>query len=117
LTNLLSSGAVQEWIGRVKKIYSTSHGAYLIVELPCKTLFKATPDKLVIPPSTQVYKTLSKTKLNQKIRFSGTLFSRGKFPGGYPEFNKVAFHEDSFTRNGSMDEPEFLFRFDQINLN
>jgi len=115
LAHLLSSGAIQGWAGRITKLSDVSSGAILVVELSCNALFKATPNPLIIPPDTEVYKALAQTKPNQQIRFSGTLFPRGEFPGGYPEFHAVAFHEDSFTQSGSMDEPEFLFRFDQIN--
>jgi hypothetical protein len=115
LDNLLSTGAVQGWVGKIRKIYDVSSGAGLIVELPCGTALKATPNKVIIPRGTNLYKLLFQVKLNQKITFSGTLFPRGTFPGGYPEFHAVAFHEDSFTQSGSMNKPEFLFRFDKIN--
>ena len=114
LKKLLLSGAIEGWTGNIKKLYDSSKGAFLVIELPCKTLFKATPDKLIISSDTQVYKALSQTKPKEKIKFSGILFPLGKFPGGYPELNKVVYHEDSFTQSGSMDEPEFLFRFDKI---
>lgn len=99
----------KDWVGTIDGMETTSDGkAVLDVKLPCGVSVKTwnnglsdISDNTLIPQSSPVYDTISNLAKNSAITFSGKFFS-----------NDVnGFKEISVTEEGSMSDPEFLFRF------
>jgi hypothetical protein len=117
LKTILGNGKVDHWQGIIKDIIvSEGKGAYLEVQLSCDTSLEA-QDSLIIAINSPLYQELRNYSENSNIIFSGTFLlppddsSTNKYP------HEAYYGEKSFTENGSMKEPEFLFMFTQFHKN
>jgi len=103
---------VSNWVGTISKLDTNSDGkGMLVIKLsPKLTLatwnndFSDMQDDTLIEKGTKVYSSLINMSVGQKVMFSGTFFPS----------EQDAVKEKSMTINGSLSEPEFLFRFDSI---
>jgi hypothetical protein len=108
----IKSPMVRDWIGTVYKLSSNDEGKGVLGltlsdHLWVKTYnnaFSDTGDHTLIDPESPVFAKAVALKEHQRVRFSGSFL---------PD-SKDCFREGSMTLGGSMDEPEFLFRFSDI---
>ena len=114
LKELLSDGSVSNWNGEIKDILvSKGKGAFLEVGIGCDTTLEPN-DSLIISIDSELYQKLRNYSENSKMKFSGTFITpkAADKNGEYP--HKPFYGEKSFGQNGSMREPEFLFRFSEF---
>ena len=111
LKSVLNNGAVQNWNGTISNILvSEGKGAFLEVELSCGAHLEP-QDNLIIGIESALYQKLRSYSENSKIAFSGNFLlpvnedAQGKYP------HEIYYGEKSFTTEGSVKEPEFLFKF------
>lgn len=112
----LRSGKVKNWTGTLKALSTTSEGkAHVAVELPCETVVSVQTwnnelsdmsDKTLIPQSSPIFDKVAELKVGQKVIFDGQFL---------PD-DKNGFVEQSISEAGSLKEPEFSFRFSNIEL-
>jgi hypothetical protein len=114
LQEVLGNGVVNGWKGKISEILvSEGKGVFLSVSLPCKAQLKP-QDNLIIRIGTPLYESLRKYQEKQEVTFSGNfLISPTDSVGDYPY--KAYYGEQSFSESGSMDNPEFLFLFKELN--
>lgn len=107
-------GAVHEWTGTVETLNSTGDGrGVLAVRISPHATVRTTNNAFsesisefptLIAPGSHVYKAAIALKLGQTVQFSGLLFP-----------SKVdCMLEGSITQAGSMHDPDFLFRFTDL---
>ena len=117
LKAILGNGKVDHWQGIIKNILvSEGKGAYLEVQLSCDTSLEA-QDSLIIDINSPLYQELRSYSENSNIIFSGNFLlpPDGSSANKYP--HQAYYGEKSFSENGSMKEPEFLFMFTQFHKN
>ncbi len=99
-----------KWIGVLKSMGTTSQReAYIVIQLPNSKITLRTNstldfDNTLIKQNTKLYETISNLEEGDKVVFSGT------FIPDREDYLK----EFSITELGSMTEPEFIFRFIDI---
>lgn len=111
LKSVLKGGAVENWEGTISNIVVLKgKGAFLEVELSCEAYLEP-QDGLIIGIDTLLYQDLRRYSENSKIMFSGHFITplNQESLGKYPHQNYYG--EKSFSKTGSMREPEFLFKF------
>ena len=106
--------SINDWVGSIRGMDTTSEGyAILTVAIDSGielcTHNNALSDKLsgsstLIAPESNLYAVLSDMAKGQKIKFSGSFFH------GDDDY----YEEQSVTIQGSMTQPEFLFKFTAI---
>jgi hypothetical protein len=105
---------VSGWVGVLSGLETTSDGkAIITVQLQNSPItlktwnngFSDSGHGTLISHGSGMYDKLSKFKEGDFVRFSGSLFLD----------DKDYFRELSMTEEGSMTEPEFLFKFAEIN--
>lgn len=106
-----SQGAVRDWTGTVAKLDSTGDGrGILYVKISPTVTLKTTNNSFsegvggtptLIPARSPLFAAVVKLSVDQKVRFSGNF---------YPSVGDCL-EEKSVTTEGSMTEPDFLFRF------
>jgi hypothetical protein len=109
ICKLLPSLTVKDWKGEIYKLSSNSDGKGVVeITIGRDTYVKTWNNSLsdigdhtLIEPNSAIFRTLSQMKEGDRIRFSGS------FIGSDTDCVKEA----SMTQNGSMTEPEFIFRF------
>lgn len=109
-----TSGEVSNWVGTIESIQTDSSGyAYISVKLAdnihLKTWNNSFSDigfKTIIKENTPLYSSLAELEEGKRITFSGSFF---------PDTTD-RFKEASMTINGSMTDPEFIFKFTSISL-
>ncbi len=107
-------GVVTDWIGKVSDLDSVGDGrGILVVRLAPhitlgttnNTLSEGISDnKTLIPVGSNAYKAAVATHVGERVVFSGTMFSS----------KTDCAEEQSATMDGSMTDPEFLFRFTAV---
>jgi hypothetical protein len=107
-------GTIRDWTGTVTQLDATGDGrGILSVKIaPAITLQTtnnsfseaATNTPTLIPARSPLLAAVSKLAVGQKVRFSGNL---------YPSVQDCM-EESSITTEGSMTDPEFLFRFTEV---
>lgn len=112
----LSSLSVNDWIGQVSSMQTTSDGhGILYVKLPgtttatVQTWNNSLSDMgsgTLISPGSALYEQVSHLAIGDKVIFSGT------FVAGNLDYVR----ETSLTEAGSMSEPEFIFTFRSVQL-
>lgn len=114
LKKILKDGVVKNWNGKISDIVlSKDKGAFLEVSLSCGVTLEP-QDSLLIPIDSKLYQDLRKFSEKSKITFSGNFLtppdteSQGKYP------YEIFYGEKSFTKEGCIEAPEFLFRFTEI---
>lgn len=108
----LGSLYVQDWIGTISKIDSNSDGyGVLSIKLDknisVKTWNNALSDtfhKTLIRPETPLFDTVANLKRGQKVKFSGTFFKD----------DKTCIYESSISLDGKLKQPEYIFRFSNV---
>lgn len=66
--------------------------------------FSDAGERTLLQPDGRVFRAVSALSKSQLVQFSGTLFRS----------SADCFHETSMTQHGSMTNPEFVFRFSDI---
>lgn len=113
---LALSPHVDEWVGTITDLGTNGDGkAYLSVKVLCArgdvTVHTWTmavtdaADETLLPPSSELFDTLSSLSPGARLRFSGD-FIAGDEANGW--------RETSFTERGGMRAPELVFRFTSI---
>lgn len=113
LCESITSLAVVDWIGTIKKIDSNSDGkGVLEIEIAPDILIKTwnnafsdMGDHTLLEPGSPVFETAAAMKRGQKVIVSGTLLK-----GSEGECIK----EGSVSLHGKISDPEFIFRFSAI---
>jgi hypothetical protein len=117
LKQLLGYGQVYNWNGKIKNILvSNGKGAFIEIELPCKVRL-VTQDNLIIPIDSHLYEKLRKYSENSHIEFSGSFLTEPSSNKNNEYPYKSFYGETSFTKIGSMEEPEFLFKYFDFHIN
>lgn len=107
INQFIQKNAVQNWNGTVDRITmnNTDQAVSLKVKIGYETFFLSGEVPLTDPIVSQI-KSL---KEGDDIKFSGKFRDSGE-----PERKETLFSEYSFTRAGSMEEPEIFFTFTSI---
>ncbi len=108
----LPSAQISNWIGRVETLSSNSDGfGVLGIEIAPDVVLKTwnnsfsdAGERTLLQPDGRVFLAASALSKGRLVRFSGTLFRS----------SADCFHDPSMTQYGSMTNPEFVFRFSDI---
>jgi hypothetical protein len=103
-----------DWIGTIADLSTNGDGdGVLSIKIAesahLKTYNNSVSDYAtgtLIKANSSIYRDLLKLKIGETVRFSGTFFA-----GGID-----CFQEQSMTLQGSITDPEFLFRFSRVEL-
>lgn len=115
ICNTLNSRNVSNWVGKITKLDSTGKDAMGVLaisiakDIRLKTWNNEFSDKqfgTLIGGESGLFRAVSSMKVGDTVRFSGNFFNS----------EKDCVHESSITDSGSMDDPEFIFRFYQVEL-
>jgi hypothetical protein len=104
--------SVSGWVGKIDKLSSNSDGKGVLEISLADSIrletwnndFSDTSDHTLIDPSSQLFATASQMKQGDRVLFSGTFFPS--------EVDCV--EEHSMSLEGSMTDPEFIFRFTTV---
>lgn len=110
----LPSPEISNWIGTVYRLTTSNKGlGVLSVELPGDIWLSTSPselfdafEKTLIEPESPLFATLSTLETGQMIAISGTFF---KDTSGVD-----CYREMSLLMDGTMGQPEFIFRFTDV---
>lgn len=115
LSNLIENNP-KSWIGKIEDMGTTGQGnAYLSITLLHSNITFSTNNNefsealsshTLIPLSSSLFKKISDLKKGDIVEFSGTFFT------SHQDYLK----EQSITEDGSMTEPDFLFRFTKVEI-
>lgn len=112
ICNLLPSLSVTNWKGKIYELSSNSDGngvvtikisSYIYLETWNNSLSDI-GDNTLIDPNSELFQKLSAMKKGDVVRFSGDFI----------ESDTDCIEEHSLTQEGSMLEPEFIFRFSSL---
>ena len=111
---LVGSMYIKSWIGTINELSTNSEGKAILSvrispHIEIKTWNNSISDIMsntLIEKGTLLYKTLTHLSTGQKVKFSGSFF---------PSADDFI-EETSMTIRGSMTNPEFLFKFESIEL-
>ncbi len=114
LCRLLPKSRVQDWSGKLYNLTTNGDGLGVVtIDLGNQVWVKTWNNSLsdigsnsMMDPDSGVFRKFSVLKEGQRIRFSGRLIRKRSAPD--------CFEESSITMNGSMDEPEFIIRFSNV---
>ncbi|OTQ62040.1 hypothetical protein [Gilliamella apis] len=113
ICNGITNLSVKDWVGTIKKIDSNSDG-YGVLEIEIarkiyvKTWNNALSDsfhKTLLKPDTPLFDKIANMKKGQKVKFSGNFFKD----------NETCIYESSLSLDGKLTEPEYIFRFSDVN--
>lgn len=112
LYRAFNSSHVRNWQGTIAKLETTSDGDAILTVMIADGVFLKTwgnslsdyQDETLIPRNSEAFATLLNLHRGDKLVFSGAFITDDR---GY-------FKEASVTIRGSVTEPEFIFRFDEI---
>lgn len=101
-----------DWVGEVYKLSSNSDGKGVLAvtigkDVMVKTWnnsFSDIADETLIDPDRPVFKQAAALSAGQKVRFSGRFIAS----------STDCVRESSLTISGSLNDPEFIFRFEKI---
>lgn len=103
------SKTVSGWVGTLEDRGTLGDGsAYISVRLAGLLPVLKTSSETLISPGSPLYAVLSSFPENATVVFSGSFLPDSR--------KRDHFSEARFTEKGSMTEPEFLFRFDEVKL-
>lgn len=110
--DLLGGLLISNWTGTIEDIDSTGSGdGVLAVTIsPQITLstsnnnFSNALDQTAIPPGTPLFNKVSAMKVGDKVEFSGQFL----------QSDQDCIQEGSITTEGSMDDPNYSFRFTSV---
>ena len=114
ICNVLTGLGVNNWTGYVKKVDSNSDGKGVlsieiapdVVLLTWNNAISDVFHETLIDPESPVFAVASGLKYGNPVKFSGRFFTEAG--------NCIA--EQSLTLKGKLEEPEFTFKFSQIEL-
>ncbi|MCP9626660.1 hypothetical protein NML43_06130 [Rhodopseudomonas palustris] len=114
LCSLMKSPVAKDWIGELATLSSNSDGwGVLAVKINSNIVLKTwnnavsdAADKTLIDPNSPVFKKAAVLRTGQRVKFSGQ-FIRDQTD---------CFREGSLTLKGSLTQPEYIFRFSDIEL-
>jgi hypothetical protein len=106
-------GQAADWVGTITQLTTNGDGyGVLKIEIAngidvstSNNSFSDIGDHTLIAPDSLIYQTLLGLKPQTKVRFSGNFFKNS---------NSDCVREHSLTMNGSMTDPDFLFRFTAV---
>jgi hypothetical protein len=112
LCSILRGPSVHDWVGSVTEVSSANDGRGVLgVKIGDKvgvsttnTSFGDALEHTLIEPGSAVFKSAFELKKGGAVQFSGVFF----------QDDKDCVKETSLTLDGSMREPEFLFRFTAV---
>jgi hypothetical protein len=112
ICKVLTSFAVENWIGTVTKVDANSDGkGVLYISLAEKITLTTwnndlsdIGDNTLIQPGTELFRAASSLKEGQKVLFSGSFLP--KIEG--------CINESSITLSGKLEDPDFIFRFSGV---
>lgn len=110
----IQSLSAQDWKGTIARLSSNNDGrGVLEIEIgpqiyvhTWNNALSDYGDHTLIDPASSLYSTALKMSVGSNVRFSGSFFTS----------DEDCLKDTSLTMNGSMIEPEFLFRFDDIDI-
>ncbi len=113
LCALLSSTRVQGWRGTLAKISSNSDGFGVLAvkiapDVTVKTWNNSFSDSrsgTLIPPGTPLFNKASGMSVGQSVKFSGNFFSGD---------SGDCIREGSLSLRGKLEDPDFIFRFENL---
>lgn len=115
LANAFANVLVTDWIGFVVQLDTTSDGMVIFgvvldqSDIELSTWNNALSDifdKSLVKSDSAIYRQLRSLSVGDKVKFSGSFFSN----------KSDFFKEKSLTEEGSMTDPEFLFKFQSVTL-
>lgn len=113
LCKLLNRGRVDGWIGTIHELGSSSEGkGTLAIEIDNEGIriktwsndFSDIVDNSMINPNSTLFEMVSHMREGDRVMFSG----------GFYQSKEDCFREVSITQQGSVMDPEFLFRFSAV---
>lgn len=112
ISKIISERAVSSWVGRINKLETNTEGKAILSirispDIEVKTWNNAFSDinaSTLISKDSSLYNNLFELSRGQRVEFSGSFFSS---QADYVE-------ETSMTIQGSMTNPEFLFKFKSV---
>lgn len=112
ICDAVSPGRVDDWIGKVASLSTNGDGkGVLAIEIGSKILVKTwnnavsdISDQTLLDPDSPIYKQALSLTRGQRVQFSGDLFAN----------STDCVRESSMTLQGSLTEPEFIFRFSDL---
>ncbi|MBH9993797.1 MULTISPECIES: hypothetical protein [Bartonella] len=107
---------VKNWVGTITELTTNGDGLGVVsVQLSSDVFVKTWNnalsdvfDKTLLDPDSQVFKNLSKLNKGEKIRFSGQFLKDSQTVDCY--------REASLSMDGSMEKPEYIFRFSSVSV-
>jgi hypothetical protein len=114
LCNEFSRAEVSGWVGQIETLTTNNDGRRVMsVAIGNKIYLKTWNDAVsdvgdgtLIKPGSALYEKALKLRTGERVAFSGRLFREAG--------SKDCFRESRPTMDGSMMEPEFIFRFSDI---
>jgi uncharacterized protein YdeI (BOF family) len=109
----MTNFSIKDWVGTITKIDSNSDG-YGVLEIEIaknvyvKTWNNALSDsfhKTLLTPDTPLFDKVANMKKGQKVKFSGKFFKE----------RETCIYESSLSLYGKLTEPEYIFRFSDVN--
>ena len=112
ICDAVSPGRVDDWIGKVASLSTNGDGkGVLAIEIGNKIFVKtwnnAVSDignRTLLDPDSPIYKQALSLTRGQRVQFSGDLFAD----------STDCVREGSLTLQGSLTQPEFIFRFSDL---
>lgn len=113
---LIRSSEIRDWVGTVKKLSSNGDGkGVLEIALNDHTTVKTwnnavsdSSDNTLIVPGSAVHNAAVTLRQGQAVTFSGRFIGRGR------STDTDCLRESSLTMQGSMTDPEWIFKFTAI---
>lgn len=114
ICRILTGLSISGWVGQIEKLSSNSDGRGVLeisiadsirVETWNNDLSDAS-DRTLIDPTSPLFAALSQMKQRDEVVFSGTFFPSGT----------DCVEEHSISLEGSMTDPEFMFRFQSVRV-
>jgi len=112
ICDAVSPGPVDDWVGRVASLSTNGDGkGVLAIEIGSRIFVKTwnnavsdIGDRTLLDPDSPIYKQALSLRQGQRVQFSGNLFAS----------STDCVREGSVTLQGSLTEPEFIFRFSDL---
>ena len=115
LVAAIARPSVHAWVGELGSLETSGDGtASFSVKLPCGVKIETwnnglsdISDHTMVAPTSQLYNQLAALKEGDRVKVSGVLVRGGQ----------DGFKESSVSEQGSMEDPEFVFRFSEVGPN
>lgn len=112
LCSTLSQKRVNNWVGKVSKVDADKNGKGLLAVKIAENVTLKTwsndlsdaSDKTLIDPGSKLFEKTTMLTVGDQVRFSGEFF------GG----DRACIKEAALNPDGSLKEPDFIFRFSEV---